>query len=112
MGYDLHITRKEHWSDETGSEISLDEWMKYAHTDNDIKPDPDNPGNENWIVASDSPPWPLWWNRTGELLTTNPEPAAIQKLIAIAAALDARVLGDDGEIYRADPSGAVTVEST
>ena len=112
MGYDLHITRKEHWSDEDGSEISLSEWVKYSQNDSDIKPDPDNPGDENWMIISDSWSWPIWWEKNGELRTKNPEPAAIQKLISIAIALDARVLGDDGEIYRNDSSGAVTLGST
>jgi hypothetical protein len=96
MGYDFHVTRKDNWSDDIGPSISLDEW---ARGDVDISPDPDNPGSEHWIVQGPDGQWPLWWTVNGELLTKNPEPSAIEKLIAIARALGARVLGDEGEVY-------------
>ena len=110
MGYDLHVTRKEFWCDETGSEISLDEWIRYALSDGEIQPDPENPGDENWIVVLGADSWPLWWSATGEIYTKNPEAAMIQKLISIANALSARVLGDDEEVYRTDLFGAISME--
>jgi hypothetical protein len=99
MGYDFHITRKDHWADDEGPSISLDEWTEYARGDTDINPDPDNPGPENWIVTGRGGAWPLWWNDTGEIVTKNPEPPMIEKMITIANALGARVLGDDDEVY-------------
>jgi hypothetical protein len=110
MGYDLHVTRKEYWCDETGPEISLDEWIRYATSDGEIQPDPANPGDENWIVVLEEDSWPLWWRTTGEIHTKNPEDGMIQKLVSIADSLNARVLGDDEEIYCADSLGAISIE--
>lgn len=111
MGYDLHVTRKVYLFDEAGPEISLDEWIRYAHSDREIQPDPDNPGDENWIVMLGADSWPLWWSTTGEVYTKNPEDAMIQKLISVAEGLNARVLGDNDEIYRTNSSGAISIES-
>lgn len=110
MGYDFHVTRKEYWCDEAGPEISLDEWISYAHNDGQIQADPDNSGDENWVVVLGAGYWPLWWRATGELYTKNPGDAMIHKLISIGNALSARVLGDNDEIYRKDSSGAIIIE--
>jgi hypothetical protein len=38
MGYNLHIARKENWSDEDDSaEISLQQWQSYVQSDDEIK---------------------------------------------------------------------------
>lgn len=111
MGYDLHITRKEFWSDEEGPEISLDEWQRYVATDPDIQCDPENPGPEHYIVSTHAEPWPLWWYSSGEIFTKNPHDEAIAKMVQIAKALNARVLGDDDEIYGVDPSNPSLFES-
>ena len=99
MGYDFHITRKDHWADDEGPSISLDEWTEYARRNSNLSLDPDNPGPENWIVAAYGRAWSLWWEETGEIVVKNPDPPMIEKLVAIANALGARVLGDDGELY-------------
>lgn len=104
MGYDLHITRKEFWSDDDGPAITLDEWLAYVAQDPEIELDPQNPGPENYVITSHLDRWPLWWHRSGELNTKNPDHRAIAKLVQIAQKLDARVLGDDDEIYGLDPS--------
>lgn len=99
MGYDLHVTRKTFWYDEDGPEISLEEWLTYAATDPDLQLDEENPGDDNWKIRLSDGSWPLWWQSRGELLTKNPEPRVIAKLLHIARALGARVLGDDDETY-------------
>jgi len=66
--------------------------------------DPDNPGSENYVLASHPEQWPRWWDRSGEVNTKNPDEAVIAKLVVIAKALNARVLGDDDEIYGVDES--------
>lgn len=99
MGYDFHITRKEHWADEEGPHISLNEWIAYAGNDAEVKPDSDNPGVENWIVTTHDSACPVWWDETGEVVAKNPGQSMVEKMIAIANALGARVLGDDGEVY-------------
>jgi hypothetical protein len=103
MGYDLHITRREYWSDEDGPEISLDEWMSYRSHDTELAQDPNNEGLESTIFVTRSEKWPLWWSR-GEIYTKNPDDLVISKMVRIPAALNARVLGNDDAIYGSDPS--------
>lgn len=110
MGYDLHITRKEFWSDEHGPEITLEEWCEYVRRDPDVVPDPDNPAPENYVLASHPEKWPLWWHRAGEITAKNPDDTVIAKLVDIARALNARVLGDDDEIYGVDRSDPTIYE--
>ena len=40
------------------------------------------------------------WFADGELWTKNPDDKALERMIALANALDARVRGDEGETYR------------
>lgn len=104
MGYDLHITRREFWSDDEGPAITLEEWSAYARGDAEIEADPENPAPENWRLARHAQKWPLWWDERGEVYTKSPDAAAIGKMVWIARALSATVQGDDGEIYGEDPS--------
>jgi hypothetical protein len=101
MGYDLHITRRLEWADDNGPEITLEEWKAYVESDDEVQPDADNGPTDFLWTAHPKNPWPLWWNR-GEIYTKNPDEIAFGKLIAIAERLDAKVQGDDGEVYRAD----------
>jgi hypothetical protein len=87
MGYDLHITRKAHWSDEDGSVITADEWRVLIDGDAQLR---ENDGA-------------LYYD-AGEITAKNPDEPLIRKMVEIAQKLDARVQGDDGEIYRGDGS--------
>lgn len=102
-GYDVHITRKPFWADESGPEITIEQWQAYLRLDRQVAPDATN-SSEDFLVALPGQSFPLWSNpQLGELYTKNPTPQAIRKLQAIAQALDARVQGDDGEFYPARP---------
>src|SRR5688572_7748168 len=37
MGYELHITRREHWANAETSGISLDEWLSYVDGDRELE---------------------------------------------------------------------------
>jgi hypothetical protein len=78
LGYDLHITRKNHWTDE-GPDISADEWKAILV---------DEPGLSERFDFRD-----------GRIVVKNPDQATIAKMVAIAESLGARVQGDDGELY-------------
>jgi hypothetical protein len=105
MGYDLHITRKEFWYEEDGDTISLEEWQRYVAMDPEVESDPENPGDENYVLASHPERWPLWWRADiGEIYTKNPDDEVIVKLVQIARALNAHVVGDNDEIYGIDTS--------
>lgn len=104
MGYDLYITRAEHWSEGEGREIGRDEWLSLVADDPELMPDPAN-GDEFALWNGPSrhaEPWLQW--REGNISTKNPDGNLVAKMIQIAARLGARVQGDDGEFYDS-PSG-------
>jgi len=107
MGYDLHITRKQNWSDDTGPVIDEAEWRRIIDEDPDLALDLDTRcvmTDGEFIFASwKSEPGALGWYN-GEISTKNPDEALIAKMVQIARKLEARVQGDDGEIYREDGS--------
>jgi hypothetical protein len=93
MGYDLHITRREDWFDR-GDDISADEWLNYVESDTELSIDKRN-GRYFAIWKEDD--W-LDWQR-GEIFTKNPRKTLVEKMIQIANRLNAKVQGDDGEVY-------------
>jgi hypothetical protein len=105
MGYDLHITRKEDWSDEDGPTISEAEWRCVIEEDPELQLD-----TETSCTMSDGEYVYAAWNGepgalgyyNGEITTKNPEQPLIRKMVSIARRLNATVQGDDGEIYRED----------
>jgi hypothetical protein len=99
LGYDLHITRKNSWSDDEGSAITFDEWLAYIRTDNEVgRHSLDS--EHKFLFTRGSFEWPLWWNpRLGEIYTKNPDETTIEKMVEIAKHLKARVLGDNAEEY-------------
>lgn len=100
MGYDVHITRKKSWIDEEGPVITAEEWLQYVATDPQLRLDP---ASKRHAVTLDikseyAEPWLEWFE--GNIDTKNPDDAIRTKMVQIAAALGAKVQGDDGEIYR------------
>jgi len=78
MGYDVHITRRNLWSDGGGISITEQEWLTCASTDPTLAP--------------------LVWNH-GNIDAKNPDHALVLKMVSVAADLGATVQGDDGEFY-------------
>lgn len=117
MGYDLHITRKENWFDEDESnEIKLTEWNSYIKSDNEMRLDNQatatadngetvaykNDGLAVWTSYSkhgkdDNFAW--FDFRAGNVTVKNPDQEIKNKMNDIATRLNAKVQGDDGEIY-------------
>jgi hypothetical protein len=101
MGYDLHITRRAQWSDE-GADIAAAEWLAYVARDAELR-----------LATVNGPYFAIWsgpceyeeawfdWS-CGNISTKNPDLAIIRKMVAIARALNARVVGDEGEEYGED----------
>jgi hypothetical protein len=117
MGYNLHITRKENWSDDDDSaEISLREWKRYVQTDDEmeIESTATSMTENDEVVEFESGGLAFWRNysrhgidgnkawfvfHNGEIVVKNPDVAIRNKMIAVAASLGAKVQGDDGEEY-------------
>jgi hypothetical protein len=103
MGYELNIIRKSNWDDhEEPSNISLDEWLSYASSDPELQRNQkEGEGWFDWIAYPDPDPIGLPWfdYYKGFISTKNPNFWVIQKLLAIAGALNAKVFGEEGEEY-------------
>ena len=52
MAYDLHITRREKWSDTKGLEITHGDWVSYLAIDNSMVLDRDLAAERDPAVAS------------------------------------------------------------
>lgn len=96
MGYDLHITRAEVWTETQGSEIPAEEWLSYVEGDEELTLDPPN-GAYSVIWKGEGELWFDWYE--GNVYTTNPDRIALEKMLSIAKALNAKVQGDNGEVY-------------
>lgn len=102
MGYDLHITRKEDWSDEDGPTISEAEWRRVIEEDPELRLDTETSctmyDGEYVFAAWNGEPGAFGYYN-GEITTKNPTDAFIRKMVAIAKRLNANVQGDEGERY-------------
>jgi hypothetical protein len=118
MGYDVHITRREHWCDRGEPSISLEEWSALVANDAEMRMDGFaeapvdggvlrvvSPGLAVWTAYSGhgknrNMAWFSWSN--GEVLVKNPDIEILRKMYAIAQSLSAHLYGDDDETYGAD----------
>lgn len=101
MGWEIHITRADHWAEGEDNPIRPDEWLSVVEADPELTIDPrDNgPHFALWLshsVESDHP-WFDWFQ--GVVSTKHPDRATLGKALQIAKRLGARVQGDDGEEY-------------
>lgn len=98
MGYDLHITRREYWSDE-GNDITAQEWLDYIERDPELSLYSQNGSYfAIWKLEGSQKGYLLDWFQ-GEIFTKNPDQILIDKMVKIAHNLNAVVQGDDGELY-------------
>lgn len=121
MGYDVHITRKENWFDESGPQIRLEEWKALVLADPDMRLDGYATAvvGDGSILRVDSEGLAVWtayagtgiggnmaWFdfSQGNVIVKNPDSASLDKMWRIAGKLGAKVQGDDGEEYGADGS--------
>ena len=122
MGYEVHITRADEWSDSEASPIALDEWIRYVDADDEMRLDghADADLGDAGVLRYESAGLAVWTaysgdgrdgNRAwfdhcdGRVDVKNPDEEILAKVVRIARALSARVVGDDGETYGDDSSG-------
>lgn len=67
MGYDVHITRKDDWSDDHGPAVSLDEWLLYVESDATMRLDgfAEAQTPDGLIVRIESPGLAVWVGYSG-----------------------------------------------
>ncbi len=119
IGYEIHITRKSEWSDESGPEISLDEWLEYVDGDEDMRADgfAEAETRDGSVLRVDDPGIAVWTAYSGHgvsgnmawfshfqdrISVKNPDEEILGKMHLIATTLNAKVQGDEGEEYGAD----------
>lgn len=119
MGYEVHITRKTDWSDKEGPNISLEDWKVYISSDPDMRLDgyaeaTVGNGDVLRVVSEGLAVWTAYSGHgvngnmawlylgSGGIIGKSPDEEILRKMFEIAQALDARVVGDDGEEYGAD----------
>ena len=122
MGYDVHITRKEDWSDEDGPDIAIDEWLSLVNGDPEMRLDgfAETQTAEGSLVRMESAGLSVWtaysgheedgnkaWfdYHSGGITVKNPDKEILIKMWQLAQQLSATVQGDEGEQY--DQSGSV-----
>lgn len=120
MGYDIHICRGGDVDDEPGLRIALQEWLDYVASDSEMRLDNvavaplgegegelryENEGLAVWTAFSghDVAGNQAWFDfRNGRIVVKNAPQEIRAKMFRVSAALNARVVGDEGEYYGAD----------
>jgi hypothetical protein len=100
VGFDVHITRADEWSRNENQEILADEWLAFVDADPELTRDPENGAYAAaWVDKANFPDaWLDWFE--GNIYTTNPDPATVEKMLQISAHFQAHVQGDDGKVYQ------------
>ena len=110
MGYDVHITRSGDPNRDSGSAITLQEWLDYVRTDPEMRLDGfaevttpqgptlryESPGLAVWTAYElDGIPW--FDFREDCIVVKNPDAKILKKMNQIAEKLNARVIGAEGK---------------
>ena len=109
MGYELYITRAENTWETKEKPILEFEWKAIAENDseliysnNDYYDRTNDEGQierfHPWIIASHPDKPPLWFI-DGAIDSKNPDKLTIKKMVELAEKLNAKVIGEDGEVY-------------
>jgi hypothetical protein len=110
MPYDVHIHRAENFWDAAENPIPRDEWQAWVENAADFAFSPtdyvtfeyeDGEQKERLAVWTEHPggeEFALYYY-AGSVVTGNPDGDTVRRMVAIAAQLDARLQGDDGEFY-------------
>ncbi|MCH5599999.1 hypothetical protein [Niabella ginsengisoli] len=117
MSYDIHITRQESWFDGNDNKrISLDEWKEFLTNDTEMRLDNftettiatgelirvERDGLSVWTKYSGNGLDGnfAWFDyNNGNIVCKNPDNEIINKMLDIAERLNAKVQGDEGELY-------------
>lgn len=105
MGYDFRITRKSSWSDADGKVIQVDEWLTLAGSIAELEPISEVSVPSDWHTHlwQGHPEYrPFFELRSGDIVFRGTDPATLGFALKLARALDARIVGEEGEPYPAD----------
>ena len=97
MAYLLFITRPPHFASRIRRRIGLESWVELTQVDATLARG-ELPGHVEFTPA-EGHPTALLLHKDGNIICANPDEPTVEKMIALAGALDAVVQGEDGEIY-------------
>jgi hypothetical protein len=101
MGWEIHITRADHWPDSAARPITAEEWLALVAADPELAIDSRGNGpyfalwQAHWVDGDH--PWFDW--SEGAINTKNPDRKTLGKALQIGRHFGAAVQGDDGEVY-------------
>jgi hypothetical protein len=100
MGYDLHITRAEHWAESEQNPITAEERLAFIESDRELTIDPrgNGPYFALWLAHQQGVehPWFDWFR--GEIHSKYPDRKCLGKMLKITEHFDAKVQEDEGEV--------------
>lgn len=97
MAYYLYMTRAAHPDRNEGQWITLDEWKTALLGDTTLE----HTGAEGVVMyraSAGEPACHMFW-KNGNICCANPDPATVDKMVALSAALQSKVLGEEAELY-------------
>ncbi len=101
MGWEIHITRADHWAESDQRPITAEEWLALVEADPELIIDPRDNGpyfalwKAHWLHGDH--PWFDWFK--GSINTKHPDRKTLGKALQIAKHFGARVQGDEGNEY-------------
>ena len=114
MAYDIHITRRNNWFDKEGPVISEEEWKKVVEEDSELKlTDYAESSLKNkpfeivrlkkhlmGLLSDPITKKDFYFVYSPEKITvSDAEENVVEKMKQVAQKLDAKVQGDEGELY-------------
>lgn len=104
MGYDIYITRRVHWSDNGEPQITPDEWLAVIESDPQliklVGRNEEEPVAQ--MLSPDGMAARFFRYLDGHVFVKKPTKEVLLQMIALAKILNARVIGEQDEIYLDD----------
>jgi len=109
MGYEVHITRADDWTDSSRHPIPEAQWNDVVARDPTLQVSTDDyyerktpdGGIERFhpVVWLEHPDKPAFWFIDGAVDAKCPDERTVSKMMSLAASLDAKLIDDEGEVY-------------
>jgi hypothetical protein len=105
MGYDLQLTRAEDWVESSSVPVTAHEWIAAARSASGVTETSllsDGSGNPTFLLGDDPAKDPALYWADGQVAVRGADEKHVPALVALAKAVGARLVGDDGEQHGGD----------
>jgi len=101
VGYDLHLTRALDWLDSEEDPLSLDDWVTFASASSALTRTDEITFRELpvFLLGTDPRTDPALYWQGGQVTVRGADEPHVPLLVAEAAKLGVRLVGDDHEVY-------------